>query len=103
MSKYNYSEIERQTNNVLAYQDRELKAIKTLDKDVLEVRISESEDLLRSLGYELPQKTALKPVPQKRVMVVPSWENLCLEAEKSVGSNCALNLFFLQKSLRVIP
>ncbi len=99
MSKYDYSEVEQQINNVLAFQDRELKAIKTLEKDDLEVRISESEDLLRSLGYELPQKTALKLVPQKRVMVVPSWENLCLEAEKSVGSNCGLESIFTLEEL----
>lgn len=99
MSKYDYSEVEQQINSVLAYQDRELKAIKTFDKDALEVRISESEDLLRSLGYELPHKTALKPVLQKPVMVVPSWENLCLEAEKTVGSNCTLESIFTPEEL----
>ena len=99
MSKYDYSEVEQQINNVLAYQDRELNAIKALDKEALEVRISESEDLLRSLGYELPQNTALKPVRQKPVMVVPSWEKLCLEAEKTVGSDCTLESIFTPEEL----
>lgn len=54
MSRYDYSKVEQQINNVLAYQDQELKAIKPLDRDALDVRITESEDLLRSLGYQLP-------------------------------------------------
>ena len=36
MSRYDYSKVEQQINNVLAYQDQELKAIKTLDKDAVE-------------------------------------------------------------------
>lgn len=99
MSKYNYSEVEQQINTVLAYQDQALKAIKTIDKDALELRISESEDLLRSLGYELPQKSTLAVVQRKPVMVVPSWEKLCLEAEKAVGSNCLLESIFTPEEL----
>ena len=99
MSKYDYSKVEQQINNVLAYQDHELKAIKTLDKDALEVRITESEDLLRSLGNELPSKTILEPVQRKPVMVVPSWEKLCLEAEAAVGSECSLESIFTPEEL----
>ncbi len=99
MSKYDYSEVEQQINNVLAYQDQELADIKTLDKDALNVRIAESEDLLRSLGYALPQKNTIKTVRQKPVMVVPSWENLCLEAEMAVGSECSLESIFTPEEL----
>ena len=67
MSRYDYSKVEQQINNVLAYQDQELKTIKTLDKDALDVRITESEDLLRSLGYQLPSKTILEPAQRKPV------------------------------------
>ena len=99
MRKYDYSEVERQINNVLAYQDQELKAVKPLDKNALDSRISESENLLRSLGYELPQRTALEPLRQKPVMLVPSWENLCLEAERAVGSECSLESIFTPEEL----
>ena len=99
MSKYDYSKVEQQINNVLAYQEQELKAIKTLDKDALEDRITESEDLLRSLGYELPSKTILEPVLRKPVMIVPSWEKLCLEAETAVGSECSLESIFTPEEL----
>ena len=99
MSKYDYSEVEQQINNVLAYQDQELSEIKTLDQDALNARIVESEDLLRSLGYDLPQKTALGTVRQKPVMVVPSWKSLCLEAEIAVGSECSLDSIFTPEEL----
>ncbi len=99
MSKYDYSEVEQQINNVLAYQNQKLKDIKTLDNEVLDSRISESEDLLRSLGYGLPQISTLEPVRQKPVMVVPSWENLCLEAERAVGSECSLESIFSPEEL----
>ena len=99
MSKYNYSEVEHQINNVLAYQNQELKSIKALDKDALDMRISESEVLLRSLGYDLPNKASLEPVRHKPVMVVPSWENLCFEAERAVGSECTLEAIFSPEEL----
>ena len=99
MSKYNYSEVEHQINNVLAYQNQELKSIKALDKDALDMRISESEVLLRSLGYDLPNKAFLEPVRHKPVMVVPSWENLCFEAERAVGSECTLEAIFSPEEL----
>ena len=82
MSKYDYSEVEWQINNVLAHQAKELKEIGKLDTSNLDSRISESEELLKSLGYG-DQLTALKtsglqvPAEQPhKVMVVPSWEIL---------------------------
>ena len=57
MSKYKYSETEQQINDVLKYQDEELKKIKALmpSSSELDRKIQESEDLLRMLGYtEMP-------------------------------------------------
>lgn len=100
MSKYNYSALEQQINNVLTYHSRELEAIKPIDKDSLEKRISDSEALLRSLGYELPDTPSCIPEQQpKPVMVVPTWERLCLEAEAAVGSNCDLESIFSPEEL----
>jgi hypothetical protein len=52
MSKYKYSETEQQINDVLKYQDEELKKIKATMPSTTELdkRIQESEDLLRMLG-----------------------------------------------------
>lgn len=98
MSKYNYSDIEKQINNVLAFHNRELKSIDSPNVRIVNDRISESEELLKSLGYSLPKKTTTIP-QQKSVMVVPSWESLCKEAESVVGSNCELESIFSQEEL----
>jgi hypothetical protein len=105
MSKYDYSEVEWQINNVLAHQAKELKEIGKLDTSNLDSRISESEELLKSLGYG-DQLTALKtsglqvPAEQPhKVMVVPSWENLCKEAEAHVGTGHDLEELFTPEEL----
>lgn len=101
MSKYKYSETEQQINDVLKYQDEELKKIKATMPSTTELdkRIQESEDLLRMLGYtEMP--TVPKHDVVKKVMVVPSWEQLCLEAENSVGTGHPLESIFTEAELK---
>ena len=106
MSKYNYSEVEQQINSVILYQERELSGIHRPSTTDIEERISESEALLKSLGYggqlsDLHNAKRSFPVElPRKVMVVPSWENLCLEAEKSVGTGCALEDIFTQEELK---
>ena len=100
MSKYNYSELEQQINQVLLHQSRELEGIKKLDSVALESRISESESLLKSLGYELPEQLLVNATKKKPVMVVPTWESLCIEAEQVVGANADLESIFSAEELR---
>ena len=106
MSKYNYSEVEQQINNVLLYQERELSEIHRPSTAGIEERISESEALLKNLGYErqlFDLQSAKQSLPAelpRKVMVVPSWGNLCMEAEKSVGTGCALEDIFSQEELK---
>lgn len=86
MSKYDYSEIEQQVNTVLAHQDKELREINRPDHSEIDSRISESEELFKSPEYGdrlVSLKTSGKQLPVEqphKVMVVPSWENLCKEA-----------------------
>ena len=101
MSKYKYSETEQQINDVLKYHDEELKRIKALMPSTSEIdrRIQESEDLLRMLGHtEMP--AVHKCEEPKKVMVVPSWENLCIEAEQAVGSGYTLESLFTEAELQ---
>ena len=105
MSKYNYSEVEQQINNVLAHQDKELSEITRPSMTCVDGRISESEALLKSLGYG-KQLSELNAIPRnlpaemsKKLMVVPSWANLCLEAEKTVGTGCELEDIFTSEEL----
>ncbi len=101
MSKYKYSRTEQQINDVLKYQDEELKKIKSAipSSTELDKRIQESEYLLRMLGYEEMPKVP-RYVESKRVMVVPSWEQLCLEAEQSVGTGHPLESIFTEDELK---
>ncbi len=105
MSKYHYSELEQQLNDVLAYQTKELSEIHLPSLSEVDERISESEALLQSLGYNAQLKElkrnkqqSLSDLPRK-VMVVPSWENLCLEAEKNIGTGYALEDLFTPEEL----
>lgn len=101
MSKYKYSETEQQINDVLKYHDEELKKIKALmpSTSELDSRIQESENLLQMLGYtDMP--TEPKREKTKKVMVVPSWEDLCIEAEQTVGSGHALESIFTEDELQ---
>ena len=100
MSRYKYSELEEQINRVLLYQNRDLEDIRNPDSDVIEDRIAESESLLKSLGYELPDRSQIITANKKPVMVVPSWESLCLEAEQAVGKNVALESIFSPEELK---
>ncbi|PRT63019.1 hypothetical protein C6A33_06430 [Streptococcus anginosus] len=106
MSKYNYNEVEQQINNIFLYQERKLSEFHRPSTTGIEERISESEALLKSLGYEKQlsdlqnAKQSLSTELPRKVMVVPSWGNLCLEAEKSVGTGCALEDIFTQEELK---
>ncbi len=105
MSKYHYSELEQQLNNVLAYQAKELSGIRRPSLSGVNDRIAESEALLRSLGYSAQLDALQKakgqpsPEPPRKVMVVPSWEHLCIEAEKSMGTGCRLEDLFTPQEL----
>ena len=103
MSKYKYSKEELRINNVLKYQSEQLEQIKTPDMNDVEARIVESEELLRRLGYGddvLKIKNALvSPVP-KKVVVVPTWDELCAEAEKMVGDQNELESIFTEDELQ---
>lgn len=103
MSKYNYSEEEQKINNVLKYQSEQLEQISPIDIAKTNERIAETEDLLKNLGYESELKNVRKlqhsSVP-KKVMVVPSWDELCFEAEKSVGGQNELESIFTKEELK---
>jgi hypothetical protein len=100
MSKFKYSDGEQQINNVLNYQAQELKSIQRPDMSGVDKRISESEELLKSLGYSLTDITKLIPSSERRKLIVPTWEEMCAEAEKSVGYSTELETLFTKEELQ---
>lgn len=104
MGRYKYSEEEQRMNNVLKYQDDQLKVLLTDSKknrDETDAEIEVLEARLRKLGID-PCKAQRNnaDMSPKKLMVVPSWENLCAETEKAVGSTCELESIFTEAELK---
>lgn len=103
MSKYKYSKEEQKINNVLKYQSEQLEQIVPPDMSGVDARISETKELLKSLGYGadiIKVKNAIVPTISKDVMVVPTWKELCDEAENAVGGQNELESIFTVEELR---
>ena len=99
MKKYNYSELEQQINNVLKYQSEELGKIEFPSTESVDKCIASSEELLRNLGYSTWIRRE-NQIESKKVVVVPSWEELCVEAENAVGYNNKLESIFTNEELQ---
>ena len=105
MSKYDYSDAERKVNSVLLHQSMELSEIHRPSIDGVNTQIAETEALLRSLGYgdrldNLRSGPCAAENAQRKVMVVPSWEKLCAEAEECVGTGRELEDIFTPDELK---
>ena len=73
MSKYNYTDFEKQLNTVLAHQSSELSSIHFPNTDNLDESISSSEALLKKLGYKVGKPAVLKHKDDRKIMVIPTW------------------------------
>lgn len=100
MSKFKYIETEMQINSVLKHQDEVLKSIQFPSTAEAEVTVSKAEALLRSLGYQPEALKGLASAQPRKVMVVPTWDECCAEAEKHVGTGCELESLFTEEELR---
>lgn len=101
MSKFKYTEAEQQFNSVLNHQSKELSSIKRPDMTSVEACISESEALLKGLGISTDKLPIVVNHEPKKVMVVPTWEELCIQAEKEVGSTTDLESLFSDEELKI--
>lgn len=101
MSKFKYTKFEKQMNSVLKHRDEALADIHFPSSDETDATITRTEALLRGLGYQPEALRELVPIQQsKKVMVVPTWEELCAEAERHVGTGCELESIFTAEELR---
>jgi len=101
MSKFKYTEFEKQMNSVLKHQDVALADIHFPSSEEADEPIARTEALLQSYGYQPDALKGLTPVQQaKKVMIVPTWEELCVEAEQHVGTDCELESIFTEEELR---
>ena len=90
-------ESEQKIDNVFVYEDMELKNLQKqyaeIDESGIDLRIAQSEALLRSLGYELPSVNEVTALSDRKVLVVPSFDELSAKAQISVGNNSIEDLF----------
>lgn len=100
MSKFKYSETEKQINSVLKHQDEALKSIKFPSITEANETASKAEELLRSLGYQPEALKDFAPAQPRKVMVVPTWDECCAEAERHIGTGCELEALFTEEELR---
>lgn len=101
MSRFKYTESERQINSVLKHQDEELKDIHFPSTEEADATAEKAATLLRSLGYQTEEYNgAISISKSKKVMVVPTWEEVCTEAERHVGLNCGLESIFTEEELQ---
>jgi len=99
MRKYKCSETEQQINNVLKYHSKELDNIDFYGNE-LNASISESMELLQGLGYELPERGNITVIHKRTPLTMQSWDSLCKEAEKHVGTECVLESIFTEEELK---
>ena len=101
MSRYKYSKAEQQINNVLAYHEKELAEISFPNLKEIDASIAKAEAQLKTLGIDIPQRIETeKAVQEKKVMLIPSWNQMVAEAQASCGSNNALEDLFTQEELK---
>lgn len=100
MGKFKYSGTEKQINSVLKHQDEALKSIKFPSAMEVDATAAKAEALLKSLGYHPEEYKGFAPAQQKKVMVVPTWDECCAEAERHVGTGCELESLFTEEELR---
>lgn len=101
VSRFKYTESERQINSVLKHQDEELKDIHFPSTEEADATAEKAAALLRSLGYQTEgHNGAISISKSKKVMVVPTWEEVCTEAERHVGLNCGLESIFTEEELQ---
>lgn len=96
MSKYNYTKGEKEILAVIKDHDDRLQSIHTPDTSVVDVAISDSEELLRSIGYQ-PSAHFVPSTPtiarERKTIHIPSWEEMVAEATAKHGDVVIEDLF----------
>ena len=101
MSRHKYSDDEKQINAVLAHQADQIKSISFPPAEEAEGRIANSEELLASLGYDLPQRNkGAKPVRTGQPLMVPTWDQMVDEALQAGKGSAELEGLFTEEELQ---
>ena len=103
MSRYKYTEVEQQMNNVLVHQEQELREIKE-KRESIDARgtIDSSIELLKSLGYgdKVAELLPTGGEQKRKVIVLRDWQDIVSDSEQQVGDSCELEDLFTEEELR---
>ena len=100
MSRFEYSDAEKEINAVLAHQDDQIKAISFPSAEETEVRIASSEQLLASLGYDLPRRdTGAKLDRDGQPLLIPTWDQMLDGAIQAGKGSAQLEELFTAEEL----
>ena len=101
MSRYEYSNGEKEINAVLAHQDDQIKSISFPSAEEIEGRIASSEKLLASRSYDLPQRNkGAKPVRTGQPLMAPTWNQILDEALQAGNGSAELEYLFTEEELQ---
>ena len=93
--------MEQEINKVLVHHDMMLKQIQEQRKQVSQFDTSVAEKILKSRGYDLPQrKDSVAPLNKRRVVVVRPWNEILEEADKFVVGECEIESIFTEEELQ---
>lgn len=100
MSKYKYTESEKEINKALLHQSRQLNEISYLDRAGIEERIEASEKILKELGYDLPSATNTAVSKSVKEIAIPSWEEIVKRVNFEIEEDVILEDLFTEEELR---
>lgn len=91
---------EHDINKVIVHQDEMLKEIQEQRNKISKLDTSTAEKILKSRGYDLPQKTrTVDPLSQRIVVVVRSWNEILDEADRVVAGQGDIESIFTEEEL----
>ena len=89
---------ETNINKVLKYQGKELENIKSINKAKLEETISNTENILKDIGYSTNYNN-LSIINKKKTIIVPTWEEMCKEASEEIKEDVSIYDLFTTEEL----
>lgn len=99
MKKNREPDVDQQIARVLTYHAQQLKDIKFPAASTTDEQVRNSENILKSMGYDLPDRRGTNS-RKKEVIVVPSWDDLCSEASQCVAGDCDVRSLFTEDELK---
>lgn len=91
-------ETKQEINDVLSYQDKQLKGIHRIVPSELDELIYNSEQLLGDLGYALPDIKKDSEASRRRIGI-SEWDDIVLTARESAGSGHEVEELFSEDEL----